>query len=70
MVMNLVMFAWFVSSEAFGDISTVDLKEMLFAEKMKQIEEDVPPFGIIDDKLSGASAYEEMANDMRVWSNL
>ncbi len=70
MVMNLVMFAWFVSSEAFGNISAIDLKEMLFAEKMKQIEDDVLPFGIVDDRGSGVSAHEEMVNDMRAWSNL
>ena len=70
LVMNLVMFAWFVSSEAFGDISTVDLKEMLFAEKMKQIEEDVPLFGEIDDGRSHGTVYDKMANDVREWNNL
>ena len=68
--MNLVMFAWFVSSEAFGDISTVDLKEMLFAEKMKQIEEDVPLFGEIDDGRSYGTVYDKMVNDVREWDNL
>jgi hypothetical protein len=70
LVMNLVMFAWFVSSEAFGDISTIDLKEMLFSEKMKQIEEDVPPFGEIDDGVSFGTVYDDMANKMREWKNL
>ena len=70
LVMNLVMFAWFVSSEAFGDISTVDLKEMLFAEKMRQIEEDVPLFGEIDDGRSYGTVYDKMANDVKNWNNL
>ena len=70
LVMNLVMFAWFVSSEAFGNISTIDLKEMLFSEKMKQIEEDVPPFGEIDDGISFGTVYDDMANKMREWNNL
>ena len=70
LVMNLVMFAWFVSSEAFGDISTVDLKEMLFAEKMKQIEEDVPLFGEIDDGRSFGTTYDKMVNDMKEWASL
>jgi hypothetical protein len=70
LVMNLVMFAWFVSSEAFGDISTIDLKEMLFSEKMKQIEEDVPPFGEIDDGVSYGTVYDTMANSLKEWKNL
>ena len=70
MVMNLVMFAWFVSSEAFGDMSTIDLKEMLFAEKMRQIEEDVPPAGEADNGLGFGGVYDKMANDLRNWNNL
>ena len=70
MVMNLVMFAWFVSSEAFGDISTVDLKEMLFKEKMDQIENDVPPFGIISDGFDSSSKFEEMAQEVKAWHDL
>jgi hypothetical protein len=68
--MNLVLFAWFVSSEAFGDISTVDLKEMLFKEKMEQIENDVPPFGIISDGRDASSQHEQMANDIKEWHDL
>ena len=70
MVMNLVMFAWFVSSEAFGNISTVDLKELLFAEKMKQIEDDVLPFGIISDGTENNNPYEEMRNNAKQWHDL
>jgi hypothetical protein len=70
MVMNLVMFAWFVSSEAFGNISTVDLKELLFAEKMKQIEEDVPPFGVISDGKQNSNPYEQLQNDIKAWYDL
>jgi hypothetical protein len=70
MVMNLVMFAWFVSSEAFGNISTVDLKELLFAEKMKQIEDDVPPFGVISDGIEANNPYEELQNDIKAWHDL
>ena len=71
LVMNLVMFAWFVSSEAFGNISAIDLKELLFKEKMQQIEDDVPPFGVIDDGASGfGTAYEKMIEERKRWNNL
>ena len=70
LVMNLVMFAWFVSSEAFGDISTVDLKEMMFKEKMEQIENDVPPFGVITDGQDFDNPHEAIAEEVRAWHDL
>jgi len=71
LVMNLVLFAWFVSSEAFGNISSIDLKEMLFAEKMKQIEDDVLPFGEVDDGQTFVNgAYEQMKREQDAWKNL
>ncbi len=70
LVMNCVMFAWFVSSDAFGNISSIDLKEMLFAEKMKQIEDDVLPFGEIDDGHSYGTVYDKMSQDLKDWENL
>jgi hypothetical protein len=71
LVMNLVLFAWFVSSEAFGNISSIDLKEMLFAEKMKQIEDDVLPFGEVNDGQTFVnSAYDQMKREMDTWKNL
>jgi hypothetical protein len=70
LVMNLVMFAWFVSSDAFGDISTIDLKELLFKEKMQQIEDDIPPFGVIEDGFNPGSHYDKMQKELDAWNNL
>lgn len=49
LMMNLVMFGYFVSTQFFSDMTDIDLKRMMFEEKMVAIEQDVPPFGIIDD---------------------
>jgi hypothetical protein len=71
LVMNLVLFAWFVSSEAFGDISDVNLKEVLFHQKIQDIEDDIPPFGVIDDGTSYAnSEYERMVEAQKTWKSL
>ncbi len=48
-MMNLVMFGFFVTSQQFSDMTSIDLKKMMFEEKMRMIEEDVVPFGFIDD---------------------
>ena len=49
LMMNLVMFGYFVSTQSFLDQTNVNIKELLFEQRMKEIEDDVPPFGIIDD---------------------
>lgn len=56
LMMNLVMFGYFVSTQSFLDQTNVNIKELLFEQRMKEIEDDVPPFGIIDD---GQDWYEE-----------
>ena len=49
LVMNLVMFAWYVGSEAFVNQTDVTMKQLLYEEKMKAIEDEIVPVGIIDD---------------------
>jgi|TARA_R110000851_G_scaffold230898_2_gene383682 hypothetical protein len=49
LVMNLVMFGYFVSTPFFQSLTDIDLRQMLHAENMRMIEDDVIPFGFIDD---------------------
>jgi len=76
MVMNLVLFAWFVSTDAFGGMSNVDLKELLYSDKIREMEEDLPPFGIINDasnttpNFESFERYQETIDDMKEWGTL
>ena len=49
LMMNLVMFGYFVSTQYFADMTDINLKEMIFQQRMQAIEDDVVPFGFIDD---------------------
>jgi hypothetical protein len=49
LVMNLVMFGWFITTPFFGEMSDIDIKGMLYEEQLKAIEQDMLPFGFIDD---------------------
>src|SRR6056300_796637 len=49
LVMTLVMFGFFAQTQFFSDMTDIDLKKMLFEDRMKQIEDDIVPFGFIDD---------------------
>ena len=59
LMMNLVMFGFFVSTGFFADLTDINLKQMMFEAKMKEIEDDVPPFGHIDDGVAQAELEEE-----------
>ena len=49
LVMNLVMFAWFATTDIFGGITDIDMKNMLYKEQLKAIQDDLLPFGYIDN---------------------
>tara|TARA_A100001035_G_scaffold241246_2_gene207153 strand:+ start:9683 stop:11305 length:1623 start_codon:yes stop_codon:yes gene_type:complete len=58
LMMNLVLFGYFVSTQYFADMTDINLKDMLFKQKMKEIEDDVVPFGFIDDGTEAINAIE------------
>jgi hypothetical protein len=70
LVMNLVLFAWFVSSEAFGNLSELDFKELLYSQTLKEIEDDLPPVGVLQDKSVGIEWYEKHKREVEDWNNL
>ena len=70
LMMNLVMFGYFVSTQFFADMTDINLKQMMFEEKMREIENDVPPAGFIDDGSEQIEAEESMMRpdeDMSEW---
>jgi hypothetical protein len=63
LMMNLVMFGYFASTQYFGDMTDINLKQMLFEQKMQEIEDDMVPFGFIDDGSEAIRQIEEKDND-------
>ena len=49
LVMNFVLFGWFVTNPMFNDMTDMNIKQMMYDEKMKQIEDELVPFGEVDD---------------------
>jgi len=64
LMMNLVLFGYFVSTQYFSDFTDINLKQMMFEQKMKEIENDVVPFGFIDD---GEEAIVKIENEEDPW---
>jgi hypothetical protein len=72
-VMNFVLFAWFVSTDIFESMSNIQLKDLLYQEKLLEMEEDLPPFGFMDTGTETSESfekYEEMVQDIRRWKSL
>lgn len=59
LMMNLVMFGYFATSIIFEDLTDVNLKEMMFSDRMQAIEDDVVPFGVFDDGSEAIAAIEQ-----------
>jgi hypothetical protein len=49
LVMSLVVFGWFSTTMFFQELTESEIKDMLYDERMKAIENSVLPFGIIYD---------------------
>ena len=73
LVMNLVMFAWFACTDMFSEQSSVDLKNLLFSERLREMENDLVPFGIMpeqDDTPPSMKIYVDMIDEQLEWNNL
>ena len=49
LAMTLVIFSWLVQQRYFKDLTDLDIRKKLADEQMRALEEDLLPFGIIDD---------------------
>ena len=51
LVMCMVLFAWLVMQEYFKEMTDQDVRRRIYEEQRNQIEQDMAPFGFIDDGL-------------------
>ena len=49
LAMTLVIFAWTVQQQYFKDMTDLDLRQKMYEDYEEQFEQDMVPFGIIDD---------------------
>jgi len=59
LVMNLVLFSWFVTTPYFQSLTDLELKKMLYDEQQQMIEDDMVAFGIIDDGTDEEKTFKE-----------
>jgi hypothetical protein len=49
LVMCLVLFSWLTSNAYFKDLNNINLRQLMYDEKIKAIEEQLTPFGFYND---------------------
>ena len=50
MVMNCVLFSWFVTTDFFTNLTDTAVKDLLYAEQQKMIEDDLLPAGVFGEQ--------------------
>ena len=66
LMMNLVLFAWFTTTDIFQSLTNIDMKDMLYKERLKAIQDDMLPFGFVE---SGSYERDKYTKDAEgnVW---
>jgi hypothetical protein len=59
LAMCLVLFAWLVAQEYFKEMTDNDIRKRLYEEQRNQIEQDMAPFGFINDGLDDESFVDK-----------
>jgi len=49
LAMTLVIFAWLVQQRYFKELTNMDIRKKMWEEQMETLEQDMLPFGLIDD---------------------
>ena len=63
LVMCMVLFAWLVMQEYFKEMTDQDIRRRIYEEQRNQIEQDMAPFGFIDDGL-GDDTFMDADGDL------
>ena len=59
LVMNLVMLGYFITTPQYQGLSNINARELMFEQRAREIEDDVPPFGLSNDDPNDFITYEQ-----------
>ena len=66
LMMNLVLFAWFTTTDVFESLTNIDMKTMLYKERLKAIQDDMLPFGYVESGNYEKDKYSK-DEDGNIW---
>jgi hypothetical protein len=62
LVMCLVLFCWLSTQNYFKDLANMDIRKQVFDDKLKQLEEDMTPFGFIETGIDPDFEIDDQGN--------
>jgi hypothetical protein len=65
LMMNLVLFGWFATTPMFTEMLDSNMRSFIYAQQAKQIEDEVLPFGFIEDGREETTIVDE---DGQLWN--
>ena len=63
LAMCLVIYAWLVAQDYFKELTDQDVRKRLYEEQKNQIEQDMAPFGFLDDGINDESSFVDSDGD-------
>ena len=67
LVDTLVLFSWATTDNYFKDLSDINIREELYKERVRYMEEQILPFGFINNK---EEKEITMDNDGNIWESI
>ena len=64
LVATLFLFGWVIEQRYFKEVTDSDLRERLYQDQLREMEESVLPFGFIEDGLDSVSDFETMGDEL------
>ena len=68
LAMCCVIFAWLAQQTYFKELTDDDIRARMFREQQHQLEQDMAPFGFIDDGLNDSNVGEMIDEYGTRWS--
>tara|TARA_B100000212_G_scaffold286828_1_gene227576 strand:- start:189 stop:596 length:408 start_codon:yes stop_codon:yes gene_type:complete len=59
LAMCLVIYAWLVAQDYFKELTDQDVRKRIYQEQKNQIEQDMAPFGFINDGLDDSTFVDD-----------
>jgi hypothetical protein len=53
LVMTLVLFGWLTTNPYFKDLNNINIRQLMYENRIKAIEDELTPFGFYDDGQGG-----------------
>jgi hypothetical protein len=69
LVMGLVLFSWLTTNSYFKELTNINIRKELYDKRIQMIEEEMTPFGIIDDGIEDEQFVDKNGQVWETYKN-